>query len=234
MKATEKRRRIYLLRHGDVSYFDDNGHPFRPDTVPLNPEGRRQAEAAARELAAVPLDRVLCSDLPRSIETAAILTAGRGLTPEQRPELREVQPGRLRDLPADGVEHAFLGAFADGIDRDTRFLGGETFGSLLDRVLACFRGLLAEPDWRQLLIVAHGGVNRAVLSHALDMGLRGFAALEQDPCCVNILDVDAAGRCLVRLVNHTPYNAAKQGLELTTLERLYLEYQGKIRMTKVE
>src|SRR5262249_15014589 len=59
------RRRIYLVRHADVSYFDGDGRPVRPDTVPLNPEGRRQAEALARELAAVPFDRAVSSDLPR-------------------------------------------------------------------------------------------------------------------------------------------------------------------------
>ena len=87
-----KRRRVYLLRHGDVNYFDEQGRPFRPDTVPLNADGRRQAEAAARELAAVPLDRVIASDLVRSVETAGIITAGRGLLIETRPELREIRP----------------------------------------------------------------------------------------------------------------------------------------------
>src|SRR5579883_3048590 len=62
-----RRRRVYLVRHGDVSYFDAQGRPVRPGTVPLNAEGRRQAEAGARELAGVPLDRVVVSDLRRKI-----------------------------------------------------------------------------------------------------------------------------------------------------------------------
>ena len=67
------RRRIYLLRHGDVSYFDEHGKPFRPATVPLNEEGRLQAEAAGRVLAEIPLDRVVSSDLVRSSETANLV-----------------------------------------------------------------------------------------------------------------------------------------------------------------
>src|SRR5947209_2952598 len=81
MDAMEKkpslRRRVYLLRHGEVSYFDAQGRPVRPDTVPLDEMGRQQAEAAARALAQVPLDRAISSDLPRSIETANIIVAGR-------------------------------------------------------------------------------------------------------------------------------------------------------------
>jgi broad specificity phosphatase PhoE len=219
------RRRIYLLRHGDVSYFDAQGRPFRPETVPLNEEGRLQAEAAGRVLADVPLDRAVGSDLLRSTETASLIIAGRSLHLETFPEFREIQPGRLADIPTDAVEQAFLMAFSGGIGRDTRFLAGETFGSLVDRVLGAFRLLLADPGWKHLLLVAHGGVNRAILGHALGLGLQGFGAFEQDPGCINILDIDSAGQWLIRLMNYTPYNAAKKGMELTTMERLYVQYR---------
>src|SRR5262249_29768079 len=152
--------------------------------VPLNPEGRLQAEAAARVLAEVPLDRAVTSDLLRSVETANLVIADRPLRLETCPDLREIQPGRLTDIPADAVQQAFLLAFTAGIDRDTRFLAGETFGSLTDRVLGFLRTLLADPGWHQLLLVAHGGVNRTILGHALGLGLQGFGVSEQDPGCI--------------------------------------------------
>jgi probable phosphoglycerate mutase len=231
MKATEKwtrpvRRRIYLLRHGDVSYFDAEGRPHHPNTVPLNADGRTQAEAAGRALAEVPIDRVVSSNLARSVETAQIIVAGRNLQVEERAELREIQPGRLAEIAPADLEAAFVGAFGNTIDRETRFLAGETFGSLIDRVVPCFRDLLAQPRWRHLLVVAHGGVNRTVMAHALGVELNGFGALEQDPACINILDVDDQGTLLIRLVNHTPYNDAKTGMDLTTMERLYLQYRA--------
>ena len=221
------RRRIYLLRHGDVSYFDEQGKPLRPASVPLNEAGRLQAEVAARTLADIPLDRVVASDLVRSAETARLVISGRALRLETQSEFREIQPGRLADIPADGIEQAFLRAFSGGITRDTRFLGGETFGSLSDRVLGSFRTLLADTAWRHLLLVAHGGVNRTILAHALGLDLEAFGVFEQDPGCINILDVDSAGRWLIRLVNYTPYNPAKKGLELTTMESLYLQYRTR-------
>jgi probable phosphoglycerate mutase len=231
MSANEKsrpgRRRVFLMRHGDVDYFDGQGNLLHADTVALNAAGRAQAEAAARVLAAVPLDRVVASDLVRSVETAAVVTAGRGLIIETRPGLREIQMGRLGDVPADALEAAVLGAFTDNVTAEGRFLGGETFGGLRDRVVACLGELLADRGWRCLLLVAHGGVNRALLSHALGVALQGFAALEQDPGCINILDVDEAGRWLVRLVNHTPYDPAKEHLELTTMERLLRDYRAR-------
>src|SRR5262249_40796720 len=135
-----------------------------------------------------------------------------------------IQPGRLADIPATEIEQAFLSAFATGLARDARFLAGETLGSLIDRVLACVQSLLADVAWQQMLIVAHGGVNRVFLGNALGIGPEGFGAFEQDSGCLNILDVDSDGRWLVRLVNYTPDNPAKKGTNLTTMERLYLQY----------
>jgi broad specificity phosphatase PhoE len=220
------RRRVFLVRHGEVSYFDANGRPLRPDMVPLNDEGRSQAAAAAQVLAAVPFDRVISSGLPRSDETARIIAADRGVTIEPRDVLREIRPGRLADIPAESIEHAFVGAFVDRIERDSRFLGGESFGSLVDRVLGCWTELMSDDKRQNTLIVAHGGVNRALLCHALGLGLGGFGVIEQDAACINIIDVEPTGRCIVRLLNYTPYNPNKQGLELTTMERLYRDYRS--------
>jgi probable phosphoglycerate mutase len=222
------RRRIYLVRHGDVTYFDEQGRPFRPNTVPLNAEGKRQAEATGRELAGVPLDRVVSSDLLRCVETAGIITGERALPLDLRESLREIQPGRLADIPADQAAKIFLGAFSNQADHEARFLQGETFGSLAQRVLPCLQSLLEDSAWRHLLIVAHGGVNRLILTHALGTGMRGFGAFEQDPACINILDCAGNGQFLIRLVNYTPYDTLKKGFESTTMERLFAQYRSGV------
>ena len=66
------RRRLYLMRHGAVSYFGDSGGPAREDEVVLTEEGRAQAEAARELLEPVSFDRVLASPLPRAVETAEV------------------------------------------------------------------------------------------------------------------------------------------------------------------
>ena len=47
------RRRIYLMRHGQVAYFVD-GRPVRPDDVHLTDEGRRETHVTAEALAHLP------------------------------------------------------------------------------------------------------------------------------------------------------------------------------------
>src|SRR5438132_1714148 len=92
------RRRIVLMRHAEVDYFDETGKAYDLQLVPLNAEGRLQAQQAARELAGLPFDRAVCSGLHRGIETATLVTGHRGTVIENEPRLREIEPGRLADL----------------------------------------------------------------------------------------------------------------------------------------
>jgi broad specificity phosphatase PhoE len=215
------RRRIYLMRHAEVSYFD-NGRPVKPDDVELTANGREQARAAAEAFAQVRFDRVVTSGLARALETARIVAPG--IEPEAWPELRELEGGRLADLPEDELERAFVGAFENVVPEEARFLGGETIGSLFDRVLPALQRLLADPDWDVVLVVAHGGVNRAILSHALTGGRLFLGNFEQASGCINVVDV--GGDWIVRAVNVTPYDPLHLRGRHTTMEELWQQFRS--------
>lgn len=219
------RRRVYLLRHADVRYTDATGRFVDPDAVTLTDEGRRQAGVVAEALRAIPFDRAVSSGLPRTEETARLVLDGRPLRREACEALQEIRPGRAGAVPRDEFERTFLTALARPVTREDRFLGGETWGSLQDRALPCFRDLLADPTWRHLLVVAHGGVNRVILLEALGAGLDGLGRIEQDPAALNVLDVGDDGHVLVRLLNHTAYDPAKAELRETTMEKLFRDLQ---------
>lgn len=217
------RRRIYLLRHAAVSYFDD-GRPVRPDDVPLTAEGVEQARAAAEALAGVPFDRALTSGLPRTEETARIVAPG--LAAEAWPDLRELEGGRLGDIPEDELERAFVHAFHGVVPEEARFLGGETIGSLFDRVLPALDRLLADDGWDVVLAVLHGGVNRAIVSYALTGRREFLGGFEQAPACINVLDVDQARSWIVRAVNVAPYDPVHLRGRLTTMEELWSQFRS--------
>jgi broad specificity phosphatase PhoE len=214
------RRRIYLLRHGQVAYFVD-GRPVDPDDVQLTEEGRRESEQTAAALSEVAFDRVITSGLPRAAETARIVAPGR--EPESWPELRELAGGRLAEL--SDPEGAFLGAFTGTLSEDATFLGGATIGSLLDRVLPALQRLAGEPDWDVALVVAHGGTIRALLSYALT-GERTFLGnFELAPASISILDV--GDDWIVRAVNVTPYDLAQTRTRLRTMEERWAQYKSR-------
>jgi len=215
------RRRLYVMRHGAVSYFD-HGRPLKPEDVPLTVAGRDQAYGAASMLRGIDFDRVITSGLPRTVETARIVAPD--LEPEAWPDLRELETGRLADIPENELEQAFTHAFRDVIPEDARFLAGETIGSLFDRVLPAIDRLLAADDWDIVLAVLHGGVNRAIISRALTGGRTFLGNIEQSPACVNILDV--GDEWIVRAVNLTPYDLAHLEGRSTTMEELWQQFRS--------
>jgi broad specificity phosphatase PhoE len=218
------RRRLYLMRHAEVSYFGADGIPVDPREVPLNDEGVTQARAVAATVRDVPFDRVLTSGLPRTLETAAIVAPA--VEAESWPELREIQGGRLSEIPADALEHEFVHAFRGVIPNESRFLRGESIGELFDRVLPAVERLVADDGWDTTLAVLHGGVNRAILSFALTGERMFLGHFEQAPGCVNVLDVGDGGEWIVRAVNLAPYDLLHRAHRSTTMERYWDEYRA--------
>ena len=213
------RRRLYLMRHAEVSYFDDDGTPVDPREVPLNDEGIEQAKAVAEALHGIELDRVLTSGLPRTLETASFVAPDAAA--ESWPEFREIQGGRLSEIPADALHREFVHAFRGVIPNESRFLRGESIGELFDRVLPALERLVADDSWHTALAVFHGGVNRAILSYALTGERMFLGHFEQAPACVNVLDLGEGGEWIVRAVNVAPYDLLHLSHRQTTMERYW-------------
>jgi broad specificity phosphatase PhoE len=219
------RRRLYLMRHGEVSYFQPDGRPVDPASVSLNDEGVAQATAVASALRGVELDRVVTSGLPRTLETASIVAPT--VAAESWPELRELEGGRLSEIPPELLEREFVNAFRGVIPNDARFLRGESIGALFDRVLPTVERLVAD-EWNTALAVLHGAVNRAILSFALTGERMFLGHFEQAPACVNVLDLGEAGEWIVRAVNVAPYDLLHLAHRKTTMERYWEQYRALV------
>jgi probable phosphoglycerate mutase len=225
-----KRRRIFLMRHGSVTYFDAAGNPVLPESVPLNAAGREQATAAGRVFAesGIRFDRVIVSGLPRTVETASLVLAEtkQQIELQLAPEMVEIRGGKLAAIPDAELREAFIGAFEGVAPEEKRFLAGESIGELMDRVHPAIDALRADPDWDTLLLVLHGGVNRAILSYALT-GQRLFLGnLAQTAGCINALDVgDAHHDWVVRFMNYSPPSALQAESRGTTMEALFHQYR---------
>jgi probable phosphoglycerate mutase len=223
------RRRLVLMRHGDVTYFDEGGRPFVAETVPLSARGRAEAQAAGATLAQAGFrfDRVITSGLPRTVETAervlAAFGTAAGLPPlEVWPEWHEIRGGRLADIPPAQIENAFLGAFDRTVPaQERRFLGGETVGAFIQRVEQGLTQLLADPGWDCALLVLHGGVNRVLLSSLLLGEARLDDTFAQDTGAITMIDVGIGGAAnVLRLLNYAALDPMQTATRRTTMEIL--------------
>ncbi|KRB70453.1 histidine phosphatase family protein [Noviherbaspirillum sp. Root189] len=227
--TAQQRRRIYLMRHGSVTYFDDQGKPFLPEMVPLNELGRAQASAAGKVFAQEGLrfDRVIISGLPRTVETATRVLAetGQQIELERWPELVELRGGKLSAIPDESLKEAFVGAFDGVVPEDRQFLGGESVGELMDRVHPCIDRLREDKSWDTVLLVLHGGVNRAILSYALTNQRIFLGNLAQTAGCINAIDVgENHADWVVRVVNYSPISTLQGESRHTTMEVLLEQY----------
>lgn len=222
------RRRIYLLRHGEAAYVAEDGTVTDdPQNVPLTGNGRIQARKQSSVLASIPFDRAICSGLPRTRQTAEIILADRREPVlEEIPDLEEIKGGG-RDQPVADVrtwlQHV-ANPWAGADHPEATFMGGERFVDFAARVTPAFDGIIADGNWTTLLLVCHGAVNRMIFNHIMGLGWQGRMSIEQDNCCINIIDVDTgsdgrASRFLIRAVNLTGYDLNKSGIHLTNMEQ---------------
>ncbi len=175
---------ILLARHGET---DDNVPPLRfqgQRDTPLNDTGRAQArELAERVAAGPPIVALWCSDLSRAHETAEIVGARIGLTPQPDARLREGNRGAWEGYLFSEIEQAepdLYAAWRRG-GSTFRFPGGE---SLLDqqvRVLEALGEIEAAADAAgesPALVVCHGGAIRVALCRDDPRGLDAFHTFE--------------------------------------------------------
>ena len=224
LPGTRGRRRIYLMRHGEVSYHRSDGRTVFSNEVELTDEGTAQASLMGEMLADIPLDIACHTGLRRTRCTAELVLGDRAVPLEEIGALREMQGGSIEKLSDARLEAEFVYGMERASLPGASFAGGETFVEFRDRVVPAFESLLLRPGWKTALVVAHGGTNAMILSWVVRAGLAGMAAFEQDAGCVNIIDADVLDgevlRRLIRAINVTPYNFAKRDHYLTVTERI--------------
>ena len=186
------RRRLYLFRHGAVDYVDRDGNVVPdPDVVHLNERGRAQALAMCELFAGVAVDKVVCSGLKRTVQTAQTVLGERDNEIEVVPELHEIRSnwGSV-DTEIDMLSDVAYSHWR-APDEGSRFLGGERYADFYERISNAMDALLLDRSWQNLAVFAHGGTNAAAIGWATGLGLQAFGIVDQATCCLNIIDFDS-------------------------------------------
>ncbi len=197
--------RLYLVRHGQVV----NHHEFRYNghfDVDITDVGVEQMNRLADFLATEPIEAVYSSDLTRAARGAEMIAAPLGLKPVKVRALRELHLGRWEGLTREEAAAKFPEE-ADFRFRDLandKVKEGESLVELRERVLPAIEEITAAHRGKSICIVAHGGVNRVILSDAMGLPIENFFRIEQDYGCLNLIDCFADGVKVVKLLNGGP------------------------------
>lgn len=194
--------RIYLIRHGEVEGAETpryNGHA----DVPLSERGIGQYHRLKERLAATRISACYTSDLSRCAVGAEIIGARLGLTPVRERNLRELDIGLWEGKSwAELMEEyprEWRARLADMANY--RAPQGESLTDLSNRVMPVFKGIGGRHTGEEVLVVAHGGTNRVILLNTIGAPLSALFNIEQDYCCVNIIDCYTDGLSVVKLLN---------------------------------
>jgi len=202
-------KELVLLRHGasapavpDEPFDLVGGH----SDPPLAPEGREQAQAAARRLADEPLEALFVTPLQRTAQTAAPLAAATGLEPVVVHELREVYLGdweggefRIRMHHRDPLA-------LEALERERWDVipGAEAMESLGERVGAGLERVLAATSPGAVAVaVLHGGVIGEICRQVTHS--RPFAFIHADNASISRIVAFASGHRLLRSFNDTAH-----------------------------
>lgn len=151
---------VYVIRHGEAEGNAERrimGHSNHS----LTANGEKDAETLGEKLRSVKFDKVYSSDLKRACDTANIISKMLDLpfAPESTEKLREIDPGECCGMDLD----AFLEKYpASRNNIDYRYPGGEGYKEFYGRIAEFLKSLEKDHDGETVLIVAHGGVAKAV------------------------------------------------------------------------
>lgn len=201
MRAT----RLYLIRHGQVVGHDEyryNGH----SDVDITAIGVEQMNALASYLAAAPIKAVYSSDLQRAVKGGRMIGRGLGIDPVMREALREIHLGRWEGLTRQEAAERFPeeAGFSFKDLATGRVKGGESLIDLRARVIPALNSIIDKHRNEAVCVLAHGGVNRVILTEAMGLPLENFFRIEQDYGCLNVIDYFEDGCPVVKLVNGGP------------------------------
>jgi ribonuclease H / adenosylcobalamin/alpha-ribazole phosphatase len=198
--------RLLLLRHGQTELSVQRRYSGRGDPA-LTDVGRRQAGAAARYLAERGgIAAVFSSPLQRARDTATVAATALGLDVTVDDDLTETDFGAWEGL-----------TFNEAAERDPevhrRWLrdtattppDGESFDSVLDRVLKVRERIVAAHQGATVLVVSHVTPIKMLLRLALDAGPGILYRLHLDLASLSIAEFYSDGASSVRLVNQTGY-----------------------------
>jgi probable phosphoglycerate mutase len=201
--------RLYLIRHGATTLTAEDRFAGAID-VDLSDEGRRQAELLGDRLANEKIAAVYSSPLRRCQDTAAAIAKPHGLSLTVCDELREIAHGRWEGMRRVEVEARFGEEYAAWEGDPFIFApeGGEAGIHVLARALPIIRQIVIAHRGANVAVVSHKATLRLILSSLLGFDARGYRdRLDQNPACLNIVDMRDPVRARLMLFNDTSHYA---------------------------
>ena len=187
--------RLLLVRHGETEWNRVSRFQGGID-VPLNDNGRAQAQQAAEFLKDVPIDFAISSPMLRPKETAdIILQPHPNVQLELQEEFREINHGLWEGKLESEIKQEYPDLLRQWqvAPETVQMPEGENLQQVWDRAVACWDAIaqsvgVSDTELKTGLVVAHDAINKVILCHVLSLSPASIWCIKQGNGAVTVID----------------------------------------------
>jgi len=196
--------RLVLVRHGQP-VESARGRCYGTSNVELSELGKAQISDTAHAFAFLRVTAMYSSSSRRALDSARILSHVFGAEVVVESGFAEIAFGHLEGMTYDEIAESHPEVFRLWMSCPTEveFPGGESYRALRVRVLAAVRSIRERHPGICVVVVAHGGVIRTILSDALGMPDSRLFCVDHSYAGVSVIDY-FGDVPVVRCVNWCP------------------------------
>lgn len=177
---------------------------------PLSELGIQETQQMAEALRKIPFSEIYSSDLTRSYETGKIIAESHNLEVIKVPELNERNYGVFEGLNFNQIKEKYPKLYDTWLHHPVKaeIPKAETLEDFQARTVKAVQEIVKKHKDQTICVVGHGGTNRCILFHYMNLALDNFWRIKQDNCCVNIIEFERHPR--VSLLNSTWFLGEKR------------------------
>lgn len=199
--------RVILIRHGKSSYNQERRIQGRIDASILTEEGRSTAQKVAEALRGITFDAIYSSPLQRAKETASVILSHLQAD-GQHPPLEPTDNLMEIDLPAwEGMlRQEVIEKYPEDYrcwqerPHELRMLVPNGNGytehfpvlAIYKQAQQFWEEILSRHNSGTILVVAHNGINRALISTAVGISPAFYHSIQQSNCGISVLNFTSA------------------------------------------
>lgn len=180
--------RFLLIRH---AVTDSVGKSLtgRMPGVPLNEEGRRQAQSLAQRLAMLPIAAIYCSPVERARQTAELMAKVLLLSTVASDDFMELDFGEWTGANFDRLSTETSFQHFNTFRSNSRIPGGETMLEAQLRIVKGMQALCEKHEGQTVAIVSHSDMIKAAVAYYAGIPLDLFQRIEISPASVSVIEL---------------------------------------------
>jgi phosphoserine phosphatase len=205
--------RLLLVRHGETNWNREGRFQGIKD-IPLNENGKKQAQKAADFLKDIDLDFAVSSPMLRPKETAEIILQSHPQVKlETKKDLMEIGHGLWEGKLENEIENDFPGLLQQWQTKPetVQMPEGENLQQVWDRAIAAWCEIVAQfsnSDSPQTgIVVAHDAINKVIICYVLGLKTADIWKIKQGNGAVTVVDYPegSQGKPVLQAINITSH-----------------------------